>query len=193
MCARTHLHLRKSIREIKNRFEIRYEDVDLQNLKNIAEPVRVYQISVSETPASKTVRSVTKLRRTAAVGLLVVLVATLSTLFFGLGTEWWTDRNLSKDDTCPDISGSWHWFNGGTIPINSNGTLGKEQGTWTCSSGNFVLKWSKGYTDQLRLSADHNFLSGYKRCWREGLGGSERSGCSADSTGECSCSAIASG
>jgi hypothetical protein len=60
VCARTHLHLRKSIREIKNRFEIRYEDVGLQNLKNIPEPVRVYQISVSETPASKTISSAQK-------------------------------------------------------------------------------------------------------------------------------------
>jgi class 3 adenylate cyclase len=39
----------KVYEEIKNRFQIRYTDAGLQNLKNIAEPVRVYQISVSET------------------------------------------------------------------------------------------------------------------------------------------------
>ena len=72
--------------EIKNRFQIRYTDAGLQNLKNIAEPVRVYQISVSETPAPKTIRNVPKLNWTAGVGLLVILV---------LGMAWWIDRKSS--------------------------------------------------------------------------------------------------
>jgi hypothetical protein len=79
----------KVYEEIKNRFQIRYTDAGFQNLKNIAEPVRVYQISVSETPASKTTRSVAKLNWTAGVGLLVILV---------LGMGWWIDR---KSGTAP--------------------------------------------------------------------------------------------
>jgi hypothetical protein len=70
----------------------------------------------------------------------------------------WIDRDLSKDDTCPDISGSWQWFSGATMMILSNGTF--PGGTWTCSSGTYVLKWDKGRTDQFTLSADRKRLEG---------------------------------
>jgi formylglycine-generating enzyme required for sulfatase activity/class 3 adenylate cyclase len=62
----------KVYEEIKNRFQIRYEDIGAKNLKNIAEPVHIYRISVSEAPASKAKRSVTKPKWAARVGLPVI-------------------------------------------------------------------------------------------------------------------------
>jgi hypothetical protein len=82
----------------------------------------------------------------------------------GRGQGFRVARTLADDSgnvsSCPDISGSWHWFNGGTVYILPNGTMGRA-GTWTCSSDTFVLKWNRGgYIDQLSLSADGKHLSG---------------------------------
>jgi hypothetical protein len=65
----------------------------------------------------------------------------------------------SITSVCADISGSWHWVSRFILMINSNGTMGG-RGTWTCSSGVFVLKWNGGITDWLSLWADGNRLSG---------------------------------
>jgi class 3 adenylate cyclase len=80
----------KVYEEIKSRFQIRYEDLGPQTLKNIAEPVQAYRISVSSAPASRTTQSAksplrnslyqltgTKqgMRRSAAAALVVAAVA----------------------------------------------------------------------------------------------------------------------
>jgi hypothetical protein len=62
----------KVYEEIKNRFQIRYEDIGAQNLHNIAEPVHIYRISVSEPLVPKTGRRFTEPKWTARVGLLVI-------------------------------------------------------------------------------------------------------------------------
>ena len=46
----------KVYEEIKSRFQIRYEDLGPQTLKNIAEPVQAYRISVSAALASRTIQ-----------------------------------------------------------------------------------------------------------------------------------------
>jgi class 3 adenylate cyclase len=80
----------KVYEEIKGRFQIRYEDLGPQTLKNIAEPVQAYRISVSAAPASRTGPSAksplreslnqligTKqgMRRTVAAALVLTAVA----------------------------------------------------------------------------------------------------------------------
>jgi adenylate cyclase len=50
----------KVYEEIKSRFRIRFKDIGHQKLKNIAEPVHAYQISVAGARASKTKRSLIK-------------------------------------------------------------------------------------------------------------------------------------
>ena len=50
----------KVYEEIKNRFQIRFEDIGHQKLKHIAEPVHAYLIKVFGARASKTKRSLIK-------------------------------------------------------------------------------------------------------------------------------------
>jgi hypothetical protein len=72
-------------------------------------------------------------------------------------------RPAAPSNRCADISGSWHWFNGGTVVINANGTTepnGGVSANWSCVDGTYVFKWSHGYTDRLSLSATGNRLHG---------------------------------
>jgi class 3 adenylate cyclase len=75
----------KVYEEIKNRFQIRYEDLGPQTLKNIAEPIHAYRISVSGAPALKMRRSAKlplreSLNRLIGVG---AVVATLCAVWLG--------------------------------------------------------------------------------------------------------------
>jgi hypothetical protein len=68
-----------------------------------------------------------------------------------------------KESACQRVVGTWHWFNGGDAVFNSDGTGQKTTGltfTWTCSGGNYVLTWSHGAIDRLRISADDAQLDG---------------------------------
>jgi hypothetical protein len=72
-------------------------------------------------------------------------------------------RPAAPSNRCEDISGSWHWFNGGTVVINANGTTEPNGGisaNWSCVDGTYVFKWSHGYTDRFSLSATGNRLHG---------------------------------
>jgi hypothetical protein len=77
--------------------------------------------------------------------------------------------SVSSDKTeiekpCPNISGSWHWFTGDTVAINSNGTTQPSligiHAKWSCSTGVYTFIWSHGYTDRLTLSEGGKRLSG---------------------------------
>jgi uncharacterized caspase-like protein len=72
------------------------------------------------------------------------------------------ERPAAPSNRCEDISGSWHWFNGGTVVINSNGTTVPNgvSANWSCVDGTYVFKWSHGYTDRLSLSPTGNRLHG---------------------------------
>jgi class 3 adenylate cyclase len=75
----------KVYEEIKSRFQIRYEDLGRQTLKNIAEPVQAYRISVSGAPASKTKQSA-KLPLRKSLNRLIgagAVVATLCAVWLG--------------------------------------------------------------------------------------------------------------
>jgi class 3 adenylate cyclase len=77
----------KVYEEIKSRFQIRYEDLGPQTLKNIAEPVQAYRISVSGGPASNAgqgAKSPLKGSHNRLIGVGAVLVA-LCAVWFG----WW--------------------------------------------------------------------------------------------------------
>jgi hypothetical protein len=65
-------------------------------------------------------------------------------------------------DPCQRIAGTWSWFVGGDTVISVDGTGHNAffSFTWTCSAGNYVLKWSHGYVDRLQLSADGKMLDG---------------------------------
>lgn len=69
---------------------------------------------------------------------------------------------------CNEIIGSWNWFNGVVVIVESGGTMRREDnknfGTWTCVDAvqrKFVLNWSKwGWRDTLILSSDGRKLDG---------------------------------
>jgi class 3 adenylate cyclase len=75
----------KVYEEIKSRFQIRYEDLGRQTLKNIAEPVQAYRISVSGAPASKTKQSAKSPLRESLNRLIGAgaVVATLCAVWLG--------------------------------------------------------------------------------------------------------------
>lgn len=61
--------------------------------------------------------------------------------------------------------GYWSWFNGGTVELRPNGTLGRNganDGTWKQIGNSLIqLSWYGGlYIDTLTLSKDNNTLSG---------------------------------
>ena len=67
-------------------------------------------------------------------------------------------------------TGSWTWFNGGTVTISPDFTLKHEQdgavvdkGTWKAASidGRTIkLTWDSGFTDTMTLSLDGKTLKG---------------------------------
>jgi len=68
--------------------------------------------------------------------------------------------------SCEAIIGKWHWFTGGVVTINADGTMAHEpgnDGTWSCSDaarGRVILRWRiGGYVNSLALSADGQSLS----------------------------------
>jgi class 3 adenylate cyclase len=68
----------KVYEEIKGRFEIHYEDIGDQTLKNISQPVRTYRIAVSRVAATGTERRATsRLHWAVAVAVLGGAVALL--------------------------------------------------------------------------------------------------------------------
>lgn len=62
------------------------------------------------------------------------------------------------------IVGTWDWFNGSTVIINSNGTMqssGGNYGTWMRSGSQYILRWRNGgWVDTLTLSIDGRRLEG---------------------------------
>jgi hypothetical protein len=64
--------------------------------------------------------------------------------------------------SCQKVLGTWDWFVGPSVTFKEDGTGGNGifTFTWTCSSGNYVLTWSHGYTDRIKLSADGKNLDG---------------------------------
>jgi hypothetical protein len=71
---------------------------------------------------------------------------------------------------CPEIAGDWRWFNGGAVDIGENNQLSWKPtrdsapaatGVWKCiGDRGFVVHWSTGFTDTLRLSEDGMALAG---------------------------------
>ena len=83
------------------------------------------------------------------------------------GTHVAGRRILSTGGSCgvQGIVGTWSWFNGGTVTINSDGTI--NSGTWEQTDAqkqSYTLNWNNGqYIDKLNLSADCNSLAGYNQ------------------------------
>jgi class 3 adenylate cyclase len=73
--------------EIKGRFEIQYEDLGVQNLKNIEIPVRTFRINVAGSPGSKRSRGAkfTLLPTRSRAVVYAVMMAILITS----GIGWW--------------------------------------------------------------------------------------------------------
>jgi class 3 adenylate cyclase len=67
----------KVYEEIKGRFEIQYDDIGDQTLKNISQPVRAYRITVSGAPAKETKHGVASRLPYWAVAATVLAVAVL--------------------------------------------------------------------------------------------------------------------
>jgi hypothetical protein len=67
-----------------------------------------------------------------------------------------------SSSSCQRVVGTWDWFIGPTVTFKDDGTGGNSlfTFTWTCSGGNYVLVWSHGYTDRVKLSADGKSLDG---------------------------------
>jgi hypothetical protein len=66
-------------------------------------------------------------------------------------------------NSCQRMVGTWDWFVGGATVFASNGTGHNSLGltfTWTCSNGTYVVSWSHGFVDRLRVSADGNSVDG---------------------------------
>jgi hypothetical protein len=69
---------------------------------------------------------------------------------------------------CNEIIGSWQWFNGVVVIVESGGTLRTDDnanyGTWTCVDAvqrKFMLQWKRGgWRDTLILSGDGRRLDG---------------------------------
>ncbi len=65
------------------------------------------------------------------------------------------------------IVGTWSWFNGVTVTINSDRTVSETTGTWELTDAqkqSYTLNWNNGrYIDKLNLSADCNSLAGYNQ------------------------------
>ena len=71
-------------------------------------------------------------------------------------------------DPCSEIVGSWSWFDGGTVTIRPDGTMGHDSndnsGMWDCTDpdeGIVTLRWQRGsWVDTLTLSMDGMRLEG---------------------------------
>ncbi len=76
-------------------------------------------------------------------------------------------------DPCVDVIGRWDWLTtGGIVSVVEGGTLTFHvndatpiptfRGTWTCSdeTGEIVMRWETGLSDELTLSDDGDRLSG---------------------------------
>jgi class 3 adenylate cyclase len=77
----------KVYEEIKGRFEIQYEDIGEQTLKNIASPVRTYKISISGTPPRANDKSVKLSSWPFRIGLIAAGVPLI--LAVVAGAAWW--------------------------------------------------------------------------------------------------------
>jgi len=71
---------------------------------------------------------------------------------------------------CHGVSGSWAWFNGGSIEMRVDGKIydrnGSAVGTWECSNlekRQFILRWNAGWVDTLILSIKGDRLKGRNR------------------------------
>jgi len=73
-------------------------------------------------------------------------------------------QGTPSSHSCNRIVGNWTWYLGLTETVfNQNGTAqnvaGKATGTWTCTGGRAVAKWSTGYVDRMSISSDGDSLS----------------------------------
>ena len=64
---------------------------------------------------------------------------------------------------CQRVVGTWNWFLGGDTVFYGDRTGRSASGptfTWTCSGDSYVLTWSHGFVDHLRISPDGKRLDG---------------------------------
>lgn len=103
---------RKVYDEIKGRFEIRYESLGPQRLKNISEPVHAYQISVSDV-ASSTRRKLPPIFTTKRNGYLMTGGAV--TILAVIGLPWWfsskmfQSSDIAKTSDLQSFDGIWEF------------------------------------------------------------------------------------
>jgi class 3 adenylate cyclase len=88
--------------EIRGRFEIQYEDIGEQALKNISVPVRTYRIAVSGTSPSDSGQGVKLPIWPGRRGWIAAGVAL--TLLFVVGAGWWALSPLQRTDRKPQPS-----------------------------------------------------------------------------------------
>jgi hypothetical protein len=66
------------------------------------------------------------------------------------------------------IAGSWQWFTGYRVEIDTNGDVrvGPVVGDWASedtAGRRYRIDWYNGYVDQLTLSGDDNTLDGFNQ------------------------------
>jgi class 3 adenylate cyclase len=81
----------KVFEEIKGRFEIQYNDIGDQTLKNISQPVRAYRISVSRSSLSKGTENRALLKSAVAAAVVAFAIIAGAVALF-LGRDWTASR-----------------------------------------------------------------------------------------------------
>jgi hypothetical protein len=88
------------------------------------------------------------------------------------------DKSDGGVGDCSSVEGSWRWFNGKTVVLQSGGVLECEddKGSWTLTDApgrRYLLNWGSGWVDDLRLSADGRSLDGTNQEGTQVSGGRE--------------------
>lgn len=103
--------------------------------------------------------------------VVFTVVATITSLI--LAAAALRSGDSPAKDPCVEVVGRWDWLTvGGIVAVAEGGRIAYHPndltpvpmftGTWDCdaSSGDIAMRWSTGFSDQLRLSEDGNRLHG---------------------------------
>jgi len=70
-------------------------------------------------------------------------------------------QSLAQGSLCYAMPGIWLWFDGSRVSFYPNGFAHNgHTARWSCWGRQVLIHWSSGWTDQLVLSSNGDYLSG---------------------------------